>query len=293
MLRINAYAKINLFLDVLNLRPDGYHDIRTIMQNISLCDELRLNPMCFESAVAYDEFPGKDKEDDLVFKALELVKTRHEQCDKVLIDVHKRIPVAAGLGGGSADAAGAIAGLNRLFKLSLTDATMKDLGEQLGADVPFFLKGGTCVAEGIGSDLKKLPDMRRCYVIVLDPGIEVSTRWAYDALDAVKNRAEQKEHEDISVMLRAIENSDYGTICASMYNAFESVVFAKHPDLGRLKDAAREAGADASMMTGSGPAVFALASTKDQADEVKGRLEGRTKNIHMSETCQTGLKIVE
>ncbi len=292
MLKINACAKINLFLDVLDRRADGYHDIRTVIQSVSLCDRLSFNVTCGKSSVLYDEFPGKDKEDDLVYKAWKVVRERSDKVENILIDVKKSIPVAAGLGGGSADAAGTLVGLNSNCRLSLSDKQLRSMAADLGADVPFFLKGGTYLAEAIGTELKELPPMPECFVVIMDPGVEVSTTWAYKAFDEVHWK-DPKPKQDISGLLHALKEGDYKKVCASLYNAFEDMVFDKYPQVGQLKTIAMENGADAALMSGSGPAVFALALSESQAERIKKKVSGLVKDAYLCRTCQSGLEIVE
>lgn len=291
MLQINAFAKINLFLDILDKRSDGYHDIFTIMQNVTLHDELRFTSSR-KIDIRYDSFPGKDHRDDLVLKAWRLLSDYSNQEYSIRIDIKKRIPVAAGLGGGSADAAAALIGLNRFLDIGLTRPDLHGFSRKLGADVPFFMDGGTQVAEGIGDALKTVSALPDCFVVVIGFPISISTAWAYQAVDKIASRPESPEVTK-SKILESIGSGDYAGICQNLYNSFEQVVLPEYPEVSQVKKIALKSGADAALMSGSGPSLFCLTKSEDTAQRIKVNVKEHSNYVSIVKPCQRGLKVVE
>lgn len=261
---LKAYAKINLGLDVLRRREDGYHDLRMIMQSIGLYDELTLKKMGKDEILLTSNvgsLPNNDK--NLVYKAIRLMKTEFNITTGVKADLEKRIPVAAGMAGGSTDAAAALIGMNRLFDLKLTQQQLMELGVKLGADVPYCIMGGTALSEGIGEVLTPLKPMPDCYILIAKPGISVSTRFVYENLEVDK----LSYHPDIDGMIDSVEAGDLKGITDRLSNVLETVTEKKYPIITKIKNAMLEAGAMNTLMSGSGPTVFGIFADKKTATE--------------------------
>ena len=262
-LQINAYAKINLGLDVLSRRPNGYHDVRMVMQTIRLFDKLTLRPtqapgIAIKSNLSY--LPND--ENNLIWKAANLFFTACELAPAIHITLEKHIPVAAGLAGGSSDAAAPLLGLNRLYNTGLSLTELQELGVRIGADVPYCLMCGTALSEGIGEILTPLPAVPQAYCLIVKPPFSVSTRYVYENLDL--NTA---PHPDIDAIIKALENHSLTDLCANLGNTLESVTIGLHPEIAEIKESLRTAGADGVLMSGSGPTVFALFQNKKAAEK--------------------------
>lgn len=265
-----ASAKINIGLDVTGRRDDGYHLVRMIMQTIGLNDVV---------TVATSHEPGivmttNDEtlpvgEDNLCVKAAKLLMDEFHITEGVQIHLEKRIPVAAGLAGGSTDAAAVLTGVNHVFQLDLTEEQLMERAVNIGADVPYCLMGGTALAEGIGQELKRLPRMMDCFVLIAKPPIEVSTKYVYEYFDGLKNPT----HPDIDAMVADIENRDLHSLASHMGNILEGVTVEKYPVIDQIKREMMEHGAVVSMMSGSGPTVFGFFEDETLVQEAKSVLE--------------------
>ena len=259
-----AYAKINLSLDVTGKRPDGYHDIKSVMQTVDLYDTLTFRKTDGGTVVmtANTNLLATD-ESNLVVKACRLMKETFSIREGLAVDLAKEIPMQAGLGGGSADAACALCAMNELFSLSISTETLCELGAKLGADVPFLVRGGTCLCEGIGELLTPVPEPPSCTVLIAKPAAGISTADAYAALDLkpIDN------HPDTDALLRALEERDLKALCAAMGNVFEPYAFRRVPEIKTLIDTMQDYGAYRAMMSGSGPSVFGI--FPEEADAVK------------------------
>ena len=217
---LKAYAKINLGLDVLRKREDGYHEVRMIMQSIKLYDKLTMKKTSKDEIVLHSNLgylPNNDK--NLVYKAIQLMKEEFGLTQGVKAELEKKIPVAAGMAGGSTDAAAALVGMNRLFRLELTKEKLMELGARLGADVPYCVLRGTALSEGIGEILTPLNPIPSCYILIAKPGINVSTRFVYENLEADK----LSYHPDIDGMMAAIDQGDLKGITDRLSNVLETV----------------------------------------------------------------------
>ena len=263
---MNAPAKINLALDVIGKRENGYHDVRMIMQQIDLCDELtiykedRVNGSQIMIETDSKELPVN--EDNLIYKAAELVIKRCGIKDGVRIKLKKRIPVAAGMAGGSTDAAAVFRGMNELFDAGLSAEELCEMGVKIGADIPYCIMGGTALAEGIGEILTPLSPMPESTILIAKPGISVSTGYVYTTLDSVGVR----EHPDIEGMLGAINDGNLNGIAARLENVLENVTQEKYPVIGSIKQTMLDNGALGSLMSGSGPTVFGLFDDRKKAE---------------------------
>ena len=259
---INAMAKINLGLDVLRRRENGYHDVKMIMQTVNIYDTLEF-VKTEESGIVVktDAMELPTDENNLIYKAAKLLFDKCGVTKGITITLKKRIPIAAGMAGGSTDAAAALVGINRLFELQLSMQELKEIGVKIGADVPYCIEGGTALSEGIGEILTKLPDAPDCFVVVAKPEISVSTKYVYENLHA----NELKYHPDIDGMVDAIRNGNLDGVCTRMENVLETVTEKKYPIISELKMLLKDAGAENSLMSGSGPTVFAIFKEEEKA----------------------------
>ncbi len=261
-----AYAKLNLILDVIGKRPDGYHDISSVMQSIELHDEIELsvspsdeNEIKVSCLNAGDFSSVKWDETNLVYKAAELLLTTagshlsHPVC--VDITVRKNIPAGAGMGGGSSDAAAVLKGLNELLSCGFSTGELCDLGARLGADVPFCIFGKTALCEGIGEKLTPLPSPGKLYCVILKPEVSLSTKEMYRLTD---NYLDSQPHPDASLMKDALLAEDHAAFISSCGNFMEHAAIEICPAISDLKHMLSKAGSELSLMTGSGSAVFGL-----------------------------------
>lgn len=257
-----AYAKINLGLDVVRRREDGYHEVKMIMQTVGIYDTLTfqlLSEDVIRLSANEDTIPTD--ESNLIYKAVKLIKDTYGV--KMGLDIHlvKRIPVAAGMAGGSTDCAGALIAANELFGLGLTREELMNLGVKLGADVPYCIMQGTALSEGIGEILTPLLPMPDCFILVAKPPVSVSTKFVYENLHA----NELTEHPDIDGMVKAIDRNDLKGIVSRMENVLETVTIPHHPEIGDIKDIMVDGGAMGALMSGSGPTVFGIFSEEEKA----------------------------
>jgi 4-diphosphocytidyl-2-C-methyl-D-erythritol kinase len=257
-----AYAKINLGLDVVRRLNNGYHEVRMIMQSTSLCDELEIEKAKSGIQLFTDSPTLSSGPDNLVYRAAMLMKETYGIPDGLKIMLRKRIPCAAGMGGGSADAAATLSMINQLFELGLDLKALQKLGLSLGADVPYCLLGGTALAEGIGEMLTPLPPAPDFTVITVKPNFDVSTKYVYEHLTLV----ESTKHPDIDGMVLAIRQSHRQGMLSRMDNILESVTINACPMLAQWKEKLLQLGAAASLMSGSGPTIFALFDTRSAAE---------------------------
>lgn len=273
-LSLKAYGKINLGLDVLRRREDGYHDVRMIMQTVGIFDRVDL---------IWKEEPGiqvetnlyylPTNENNLVYKAAKLLMDEFQVQEGLLIRLRKFIPVAAGMAGGSSDAAAVLFGVNKMFRLGLTTEELMERGVKIGADVPYCILRGTALSEGIGEVLTSLPPVPQCQVLVAKPGINVSTKFVYENLHANDLRPEQ--HPDIDGMIRAIKAQDLQGIADKLGNVLETVTGKEYPVIQEIKDKMLEFGAIGSLMSGSGPTVFGLFTNPKAAQQAIEELQLR------------------
>lgn len=265
LLTLSANAKINLTLDILGTREDGYHEVAMIMQEISLHDTLSMGKInqgiSLTIAIEGQQGTLPADESNLCWKAAALVQKEYNLQEGVEIHLTKRIPMAAGLAGGSADAAAVLKGMNHLFRLGMTEVRLCELGARLGSDIPFCIMGGTMLATGRGEVLTRLPSFPRLSVVLAKPPVGVSTAWAYKTYDA----GYDGPHPDNEAMLEAIHGGDAHKAASLLCNVLEGVTETEHPVIADYKRLMMEHGAMASMMSGSGPTVFGLVREKQQA----------------------------
>ena len=278
--RIKAYAKINLGLDVTGRRPDGYHEVKMIMQSVGLCDELILEKTERGITVTTDSDKLPPQEDNLVYRAAKLMFDTFHIPGGVHIHLQKVIPIAAGLAGGSTDAAATMKGINRLFDLELPLSRLMELGVAIGADVPYCVLGGTALAEGIGEKLTPLVPSPDFYIVLAKPDISVSTKYVYENLDL----SAVKKHPDIPGMTRAIENGSLQGVLDRLGNVLETVTIPAFPVIDSIKRRMRELNAVSSLMSGSGPTVFGIFLSERQAEFARGQIydEGLASQVFLT-----------
>lgn len=261
-IEVTAPAKINLSLDVIGRREDGYHEVRMVMQSIKLCDRVRINRIAGNDIVLKNSLSylpsGKG---NLAYDAAVLFREQTGITDGIFIEVEKNIPVAAGLAGGSTDAAAVLCGLNELFETGLSERELRATGLRLGADVPFCIMGGTALAEGIGEKLTRLKDATRFHVLLVKPMTGVSTKEVYTRLDQKSGIP----HPDIDGMLRAIEEEDHLGVASRIGNVLEPVTLELCPEIERIERQMKNFGCEGVQMSGSGPTVFGLFADRDRA----------------------------
>ncbi|MBU0980141.1 MAG: 4-hydroxy-3-methylbut-2-enyl diphosphate reductase [Nanoarchaeota archaeon] len=275
-MRLRSYAKINLCLDVLGKRKDGYHDVETIFQQIELYDELILEPA--DSIRLKCNIKELENEDNLAFKTAKLLKEHHHVKNGVSIQLKKNIPVGSGLSGGSSNAAAVMKGLNIMWKLGLSQKELMRQGKELSMDLPFHIVGGTCLGTGRNDIIEKLKDLPKYHVVLVHPGFGVSTKDAYSGLElnAVgKKRSSRKFMESYDLDL--------------MHNDFEATVFKKHPELAQIK---QKLGGHA-LMSGSGSCVFGLFDNEQEAEAVAESLKKQYENVFITETINKRIDCAE
>ena len=276
-MRLRAMAKINLGLDVLRKREDGYHEVRMIMQTIQMYDLLDIRKKEEPGISLSTNLPYVPSDErNLVYKAAKLLMDEFDIKEGLSMKLTKFIPVAAGMAGGSSDAAAAFVGVNRLFRLGLSEEELMKRAVQVGADVPYCVMRGTALAEGIGEKLTRLPGLLKCYVLVGKPGINVSTKLAYENL----HLDQIQSHPDIDGMISDIENQDLHSLTAKMQNVFEPGIISQYPVIQEIKDLMEANGALKAMMSGSGPTVFGIFDDRSKLREATEAL----RNSHLAKT---------
>ena len=279
-----AKAKVNLSLDVLRRRENGYHDVKMIMQTVNLYDDLIVEDA--ESGINLEvttiegvEIPCD--ESNLAYKAAKLLMDEFDVKKGVKITINKHIPVAAGMAGGSTDCANTLKGVNELFKLGLSDKELMERGVKLGADVPYCIMGKTALSEGIGEVLTPIENMPQCKILIAKPPINVSTKYVYENLHVETI----KDHPDVDGMVEKIKEGDLAGVCSYMENILETVTVKEYPVINELKSFMKENGAINSIMSGSGPTVFGLYDDEKKAKEAyeKLLLKGITKEVYLTD----------
>ncbi|ARV45770.1 4-(cytidine 5'-diphospho)-2-C-methyl-D-erythritol kinase [Bacillus inaquosorum] len=271
-----APAKINLSLDVTRKRPDGYHEVEMIMTTIDLADRIELTELAEDEVrvSSHNRFVPDDQR-NLAYQAAKLIKDRYNVKKGVSIMITKVIPVAAGLAGGSSDAAATLRGLNRLWNLNLSAETLAELGAEIGSDVSFCVYGGTALATGRGEKIKHISTPPHCWVILAKPTIGVSTAEVYRQL-----KLDDVEHPDVQGMIEAIEEKSFQKMCSRLGNVLESVTLDMHPEVAMIKNQMKRFGADAVLMSGSGPTVFGLVQYESKVQRIYNGLRGFCDQVY-------------
>jgi 4-diphosphocytidyl-2-C-methyl-D-erythritol kinase len=262
-------AKVNLRLEVLRKRGDGYHEIRTILQRISLCDRLRISLKRREGiSIITDSARLPVDEGNLAYQAASCLLEEAETKAGMELHIQKKIPISSGLGGGSSDAASTLMGLNRILKLNFSKGRLMEIGARIGADIPFFILENTAMATGIGEKLQPFDIRPHIWLVLVNPGWEVSTRWAYEGLNFTLTK------RSIHIKLPPFF-SDIGQVARILHNDLESVTIAAYPEIDGIKAELISQGALGSLMTGSGPTVFGLFSHNKEAESAYRKLNAK------------------
>ena len=279
-MKIKAYGKVNISLDVVGKREDGYHLLSMIMQNIDLYDEIEVEKQecgiileCNKSYVPVDNR-------NLAYKAAEIFKERYDIVDGVKINIEKNIPVSAGLAGGSTDAAAVLKVMNKLFSVNATEEELMELGLKLGADIPYCIHGGTALCEGIGEIITPIKPFRDKIVVLVKPAFGVSTKEVYKNFNLEK----VKQHPKTAEIINAIENDDLNFVASNMKNLLENVTLRKHKILIKIKEEMNACGAINSMMSGSGPTVFAFFDDMLKAQRCFEKMKKKYSDVFITRT---------
>lgn len=275
-----ANAKINLSIDVLRKRTDGYHDVKMIMQSIDLCDYIRVNKSNAGINIKCDNGMVPCNESNIVYKVTKLFLEKYNIYNGVDIYIEKNIPVAAGLAGGSTDGASCLVALNEMFEVNATIEELKNIGAKIGADIPFCIEGGTVIAEGVGEILTPMTKLKSVNIVLAKPRIEVSTPWVYNNLDL--NNMGQRPDND--TLLKNIHDNDWYEISKNMRNVLESVTIKTYQIIQEIKDKMYEFGANGALMSGSGPTVFGVFINDMDFDKIKEYFDKLDIECHITKT---------
>jgi 4-diphosphocytidyl-2-C-methyl-D-erythritol kinase len=288
-LEISAFAKINLSLDVIDKRSDGYHNVSMIIQSIDLHDTILIEKINkgIELTSTLSWLPCNNQ--NIAYKAAEAMIEKAKIQNGFKINLKKRIPVSAGLAGGSTDAAAVLQGINKLMDLGLTTEDLCTVGKNLGADVPFCVKGGTCLAEGIGEKLSPISNQKMIYIVLIKPPFSVSTAWVYSNLDCNKISS----HPDNNSLILALHDGNFDFLSKNMINVLESVTIEKYPIIQIIKNDLLAVGAKGSLMSGSGPSVFGIFDNKIDAAKAFDKLKNKYESIFLTHTCDMEEKHVQ
>lgn len=278
-----AYAKINLTLDVIAKRPDGYHDLKMIMQTVSLCDNIavRIGTGDGIKTISNLGYLPDDDRNIAVKAARAFFDATGIECDGVHIAIEKSIPVAAGLAGGSADGAAVLRALNKLYETNLSVEKLCEIGLNVGADVPFCICGGTMLAEGVGEILTPLSPIPPCYVVLCKPGYGMSTAKVFGSLKV----DEIKKHPNTDEVIYALNGGDVSRIAKNMYNVLEEIVAAEKTDISKIEEVLIEHGALGAVMSGSGSTTFGVFDNEDMAQSAYNTLKRKYKETYIAKTC--------
>lgn len=286
---LKSRAKINLSIDVIGKREDGYHIVEMIMQTIDLYDDIKLKELEEDNIIIKSECSYIPlNEDNIVYKAAKLIKEKMDIKKGIEIFIKKNIPVAAGMAGGSSNAAAVLVGLNELWKLGLSKDELRDLGLKLGADVPFCIEGGTALAEGIGEKLTYIKGINKdVNILVCKPDIFVSTKEVYQSLD-IKNI---EKRPDNKLLIEKLKNDDIVSVSNNMVNVLEEVTSKKYSDIKVIEDIIAKNGAMGTMMSGSGPTVFGFFDNEEKAQRAKVELLENYSQVYVVTSSEKGVEI--
>lgn len=288
-MRVHAHAKVNLYLDIIGKRPDGYHEIETIFHSIGLHDDIYLRKRTDGQITVHCEHPHVPCDPrNLAYRAAKLLLDNIPDLSGVEIMILKRIPVAAGLGGGSANAAAVLCGINALFDLGLTQKDLMQFGAQLGADVPFCILGGAAVGRGIGEILTPLPPMEEAWILLANPGFEISTAWVYQQI----NLSLTPPQKNVTILTRCLRNGEFFNIMRHLYNGLEVPVLSKYPAVAKIKTKLNKYPSSCGvLMSGSGATVFAFMQNQVQADLAAANFENDFAFCSATPMSSVGVRI--
>lgn len=275
---IESFGKVNLGLDILYKREDGYHEIKTVMQQIDLKDRLIFKELK-EGIIIESDNPKMPRDsNNLVYKAWDKLKEITGVNQGLYVRIEKNIPICAGLGGGSSNGAATLKALNQIWDLKFSDDQLMDIGKDLGADIPFCIMGGTALAEGIGEKLTSLKSFSGRHILLCNPGIDISTAQIY------KKTKPNGERLDIEGLIMAMEKEDMGLIAEKLSNRLEAAVIADHPIINEIKNTMNKNGALGSLMAGSGSTVFGLFEDKEKMDFTYKKLKKTMDKVYKTKT---------
>ena len=288
-LRVRAHAKINLYLDIIGKRPDGYHEIETIFHSIGLHDDIYLRKRTDRQIIVHCEHPYVPCDPrNLAYRAAKLLLKDTPDLSGIEITILKRIPVAAGLGGGSANAAAVLYGMNALFDLGLTQTDLMRLGVQLGADVPFCILGGAALGRGIGEILTPLPPIEEQWILLANPGFEISTAWVYQQ----SNLSLTPPKKNVTIFTRCFQNGEFFNTVRHLYNGLEVPVLSKYPAVAEIKTKLNKYPSSCGvLMSGSGATVFAFMRNQAQANLAAANFENDFAFCSATPMSSVGVRI--
>lgn len=280
-MKIKAYAKINISLDIVGKREsDGYHLLKMIMQNIDLYDEISIEKQKKDITISCNKSYVPTDSRNLAYKAASLFKETYNIEDGVHIDIVKNIPVSAGLAGGSTDAAAVLKLMNKIFKVNASNEELMELGLKLGADIPYCINGGTALCEGIGEKITALPPFKNKILVLVKPSFGVSTKEVYKAFNLDRVRVHPKTEN----LIKAMEQDDLYYVANNMKNLLENVTLRKHNILIKIKEEMNRYGAVGSMMSGSGPSVFAFFDDMLKAQRCYEKMKENNREVFLTRT---------
>ncbi|AXI07539.1 4-(cytidine 5'-diphospho)-2-C-methyl-D-erythritol kinase [Oceanobacillus sp. 143] len=272
-----APAKINLSLDVLGKRNDGYHNVEMIMTTIDLADRIELSPLEQDKIIiSLESRYVPNDERNLAYKAAEIFKEKYGIKMGVHIKIEKNIPVSAGLGGGSTDAAAVLRGMNRLWNLNIPLKELAELGATIGSDISFCVYGNTAIARGFGEKIEKLDSPPPCWVVLAKPDIGVSTRTIF-----ARVKVDELYHPDTNNILEALTEKDFSKLCRNIGNSLEQITQYLHPEVRQIKEAMRQIGATGVLMSGSGPTVYGLVEHENKARRIYNGMRGFCEEVYL------------
>jgi 4-diphosphocytidyl-2-C-methyl-D-erythritol kinase len=280
--KLNSYSKINLTLNILSRREDGYHEIETIIQSINLTDQVIITEEKEGIKIKCNHPEVPVNANSLSYRSAEKIINRYGIKKGVSIEIEKNVPLSSGLAGGSANSATILIGINKLFSLNLSNEDLRGIGEELGMDVPFFIQNGTALAYQRGEKLTPLTSINPpLWVIIINPGFDISTQWAYHNLDLDSIK---REKNNTKAMLKALKEGKLQEITKNLFNSFESLIIKEYPEVGRIKNRLIEEGVLGALMSGSGPTVFGITHNKEEALKIYEKLKPEYKLIWVVHT---------
>jgi len=281
-IEIKSYAKINLILNVLSKREDGYHNIESIMQSISLADKVTISERINGIKIDCDHHYVPTDLESLAYRTAGKILDECNLKKGINIKINKKIPLASGLAGGSTNSATILTGINKLYHLGLTNDRLREIGGELGMDIPFFVQNGTALAYHKGEKVTHFESVQpSLWLVILNPGFEVSTRWAYQNLNFEKNNIKV---DRINKMIIALKTGKPEEIAKNLYNSFEKSVIRKFPEIGKIKETLINEGALGALMSGSGPTIFGIAKNKDVALKIYSNIKSKYNLIWVVHT---------
>jgi len=281
-IKIDSYSKINLTLNILARREDGYHEIETIMQSINLADKVIITEEKEGIKIKCNHPQVPVSNQSLAYRSAEKILKKFGIERGVKIEIDKKIPLASGMAGGSANSATILVGINKLFNLTLSNEDLRKIGEELGMDVPFCIQNGTALAYQRGEKITPLPPINPpLWIVVINPGFKISTQWAYNNLDLEKIKRRKNNTE---AMLAALREGEPWEIAKNLFNSFEGLIIKKYPETARVKDRLINEGVLGALISGSGPAVFGIAQNEEEALQIYEKLKPEYKLIWVVHT---------